>query len=207
VTKQQKQFVDQGFERDRLDYWAMRDELLAKYAGKWVAVHKGRVIAVADEPVSLMDQALADDGYAYTNKVGEEDKIVIRQRRVSFPYDTTYSPTPLPRLAAVLYNFAQTKSKVVNDAVPDTGADVTCLPMNDCQDLDVLLFPFYTGISHPFAGVRRSVTFYGARVEVDGKVYNAIVEPVAAAERLLGRDVLNRMKVTFDGPSLTTIVD
>jgi predicted aspartyl protease len=207
VTKQQKQFVEQGFERDRLDYWAMRDELLAKYAGKWVAVHKGRVIAVADEPVSLMDQALADDGYAYTNKVGEEDKIVIRQRRVSFPYDTTYSPTPLPRLAAVLYNFAQTKSKVVNDAVPDTGADVTCLPMNDCQDLDVLLFPFYTGISHPFAGVRRSVTFYGARVEVDGKVYNAIVEPVAAAERLLGRDVLNRMKVTFDGPSLTTIVD
>lgn len=207
MTKQQKQFVEQGFERDRLDYWAMRDELLAKYAGKWVAVHKGRVIAVADEPVSLMDQALADDGYAYTNKVGEEDKIVIRQRRVSFPYDTTYSPTPLPRLAAVLYNFAQTKSKVVNDAVPDTGADVTCLPMNDCQDLDVLLFPFYTGISHPFAGVRRSVTFYGARVEVDGKVYNAIVEPVAAAERLLGRDVLNRMKVTFDGPSLTTIVD
>jgi hypothetical protein len=140
VTKQQKQFVDQGFERDRLDYWAMRDELLAKYAGKWVAVHKGRVIAVADEPVSLMDQALADDGYAYTNKVGEEDKIVIRQRRVSFPYDTTYSPTPLPRLAAVLYNFAQTKSKVVNDAVPDTGADVTCLPMYDCQDLDDFFF-------------------------------------------------------------------
>ena len=76
----------------------MRDELLAKYAGKWVAVHKGCVIAVADEPVALMDRALADDGYAYTNKVGEEDNIVIRQRRVSFPYDGTYSPTPLPRI-------------------------------------------------------------------------------------------------------------
>jgi len=73
--------------------------------------------------------------------------------------------------------------------------------MNDCQDLDLFLFPFYAGVSHPFSGTRRSVTFYGARVEVDGKVYNAIVEPVTERERLVGRDVLNQMKVTFDRPS------
>jgi hypothetical protein len=72
--------VENGFEEDRQDYWAMRDELLAKYPGKWVAVHKGRVVAVADEPLSIMEQALVEDGYAYTNKVGDEDKIVIRQR-------------------------------------------------------------------------------------------------------------------------------
>jgi hypothetical protein len=44
----ERDIVEKGFEQDRLDYWAMRDELLAKYAGKWVAVHKGRVLAVAD---------------------------------------------------------------------------------------------------------------------------------------------------------------
>ena len=120
--------VEKGFEQDRLDYWAMRDELLAKYAGKWVAVHKGRVLAVADEPLSIMEQALAEDGYAYTNKVGGEDKIVIRQRRVSFRYDDSYSPTPLPRVAAVLRNFSQTRSKTVTDAIPDTGADLTVFP-------------------------------------------------------------------------------
>jgi len=65
----------------------MRDELLTKYPGKWVAVHKGRVVAVADEPLSIMEQALADDGYAYTNKVGDEDKIVIRQRRSLTSYN------------------------------------------------------------------------------------------------------------------------
>jgi hypothetical protein len=203
----ERDIVEKGFEQDRLDYWARRDELLAKYAGKWVAVHKGRVTAVADEPLSIMEQALAEDGYAYTNKVGDEDKIVIRQRRVSFRYDDAYLPTPLPRVAAVLRNFPQTKSKTVTDAIPDTGADVTCLPMDDCQDLDLFLFPFYTGVSHPFSGMRRSVTFYGARVEVDGKVYNAIVEPVTERERLVGRDVLNQMKVTFDGPSRLTTVD
>jgi Family of unknown function (DUF5678) len=84
VTSHETQIVEKGFEQDRLDYWAMRDKLLAKYAGKWIAVHKGRVVAVGDEPLAIMDQALAD-GYAYTNKVGDEDKIVIRQRRVSFP--------------------------------------------------------------------------------------------------------------------------
>ena len=79
--------------------------------------------------------------------------------------------------------------------------------MNDCQDLDLFLFPFYTGVSPPFSGANRSVKFYGARVEVDGKVYNAIVEPVTERERLVGRDVLNQMKVTFDGPSRLTTID
>ncbi len=79
----ERETVEKGFERDRLAYWAMPDKLPAKYAGKLVAVHKGRVIAVADEPLSIMEQALAEDGYAYTNKVSDEDKIVIRQRRVS----------------------------------------------------------------------------------------------------------------------------
>ena len=111
MTSHEKQIVEKGFEQDRLDYWAMRDKLLAKYAGKWVAVHKGRVVAVGDEPLAIMDQALADDGYAYTNKVGEEDKIVIRQRRVAFSYDDTYSPTPLPRLAAVSTTFRRRRVK------------------------------------------------------------------------------------------------
>jgi len=202
-----REVVEQGFERDRQDYWTMRDELLAKYPGKWVAVHKGRVVAVGDGPLSIMEQAVAEDGYAYTNKVGEEDKIVIRQRRVSFPYDETYSPTAIPRITAVLHNFPQTKSKTVTDAIPDTGADVTCLPETDCRDLDLFLFPYYSGISHPFGGVRRQVTFYVARVEVNGKLYNVIVGPVTERERLIGRDLLNQMRVTFDGPSRLTTFD
>jgi predicted aspartyl protease len=207
VTSSRREIVEKGFEQDRQDYWAMRDELLAKYRGKWVAVHKGRIVSVADDPLSIMEQALAEDGYAYTNKVGDEDKIVIRQRRVSFPYDDTYSPTPLPRMAAVIHNFPRTKSKTVADAIPDTGADVTCLPIDDCRDLDLFFFPYYRGVSHPFAGVTRSVTFYAARIEVDGRIYNAVVEPVSESERLVGREVLNRMKVTFDGPAQMTIFD
>jgi len=76
-----REVVEQGFEQDRQDYWAMREELLAQYAGQWVAVHKGRVVAVGEDPLAIMEPALAEDGYAYTNKVGDEDQIVVRQRR------------------------------------------------------------------------------------------------------------------------------
>ena len=107
----------------------MRDELLAKYAGKWVAVHKGRVVAVGDDPLAIMDQALAGDGYAYTNKVGDRGQDRDSAAAGVVPYDDTYSPMPLPRMAVVLHNFPQTKGKSVTDAIPDTGADVTCLPM------------------------------------------------------------------------------
>jgi hypothetical protein len=89
MTSPANDAVEQGFARDKRDYWAMREELLAKYAGKWVAVHQGHVVAVGNDLLSIMEQALAKDGYAYVNKVGEEDNIVIRQRRRSFGYDET----------------------------------------------------------------------------------------------------------------------
>jgi len=202
-----KEVVERGFKQDQQDYWEMREELLARYSGKWVAVHKGRVVAVGEDPLSIMEDALAEDGYAYTNKVGEEDKIVVRQRRVSFPYDQTYSPTPIPHITAVLHNFTQTKRKTVTDAIPDIGADMTCLPVDDCQDLDLFLFPYYSGVAHPFGGVSRQVTFYAGRIEINGKIYLAIVESVAEPERLVGREVLNQTRVTFDGPAQLTTFD
>jgi hypothetical protein len=207
MTTSVTESIEQGFARDKQDYWTMREELLAKYAGKWVAVHHGQVVAVGNDPLSIMEKALAEDGYAYTNKVGEESNIVIRQRRVSFGYDETYAPTAIPRITATVHNFARTKSKTVTDAIPDTGADVSCLPIAECQELDLQLSPYYSGVSHAFGGGDRQVTFYAARIEIDQGIYNAIVEPVVEHERLVGRDVLNQTKVTFDGPGRVTTFD
>ena len=76
-----------GFFRDHDDYWRMRAELLAKHRGKWVAVHKGKVVAVGDDPLAFAEQAAAEDGYAYCSLVGQEDGVVIRQRRASLSYN------------------------------------------------------------------------------------------------------------------------
>ncbi|MBM4255385.1 MAG: hypothetical protein FJ147_05750 [Deltaproteobacteria bacterium] len=110
--------AEEGFAQDKKDYWAMREDLLAKYTGKWVAVHKGQVVAVGDDPLSIMENALAKDGYAYTNKVGEEDRIVIRQRRRSFSYDDTYAPTALPRITATLFHLVP-PSLLLNTPAPN----------------------------------------------------------------------------------------
>ena len=44
---------------------------------------------------------------------------------------------------------------------------------------------------------------YLGYVEINGFVYPALIQVVPGArERLMGRDVLNHLRVTFDGPAL-----
>lgn len=50
MTSPANDAVEQGFVRDKQGYWTMREELLAKYAGKWVAVHRGEgIVAVGND--------------------------------------------------------------------------------------------------------------------------------------------------------------
>jgi hypothetical protein len=72
---------------------------------------------------------------------------------------------------------------------------------------DRFRFPFFTGTSPAFGGATRQVTFYAARVEINGQGYPAMIEPASEPERLIGRDVLSHCRVTFDGPAGQTIFD
>jgi predicted aspartyl protease len=50
--------------------------------------------------------------------------------------------------------------------------------------------------------------FYRAKVEIDGRRYSALIQPVPAGrERIVGRDVLNQQRVLFDGPASQVIVN
>ena len=92
-----------GFEQDERDYWAMRDELLKHYHGKWVAVHKGRVTAAGDDFVQVTHEGSDEDGYAYCNLVGLEDQVVVTQRR-EYAYQEDYWPRPIPRVPVTVSN-------------------------------------------------------------------------------------------------------
>jgi len=207
VEKEELETVQSGFEQDKKDYWAIRNEIMPTYKGKWVAVHKHKVVAIGDDMLSILEKALSEDGYAYANKLGEEDKIIVQKRRIEFSYDQKYSPTPIPRVTAKFYNFTQSYSRICNDVIPDTGGDITYLPIDDCNEINLFLYPFYSGISRAFGGEVREATFYGGKVEVNGRLFNSIIEPVSEPERILGRDVLNQCWVTFDGPGRRTIFE
>lgn len=205
MNKKELAVAHAGFEADKQSYWKMRPDLLMKYPGKWVAVHKGQVVAVGDDLISIVGEATREDGYAYTNKVGDEDKIIVRKRRRKFNYDKSYAPTALPRISMKFSNPAFSKNQTWDDIIPDTGSDLSSLPNEDCEKLELFRFPYFQGTSHSFGGVSRQSVFYQAQVEIGAKTFTAIVEPTSEPERLLGREVLNQCKVTFDDPKRQTI--
>ncbi len=197
--------IREGFDADKEAYWSMRDELLAKYRGKWVAIHKGRVVAVGDDLISIADEAIRDDGYAYTNKVGDEDKVIVTKRRRKFPYDASYVPNAMPRVSVRFSNPLLSESQTWDNVIPDTGSDLSSLPNDDCEKLGLYQFPLFQGLSRSYGGQSRQTLFYIAKVGIGAKTYTAIIEPASEPERLLGREVLNQCKVTFDGPKQQTI--
>jgi len=199
------QTAQEGFEQDQKAYWEMWDELLKVYPGKWVAVHKAKIVAIADTLLGVAEEGAKEDGYAYCNCVGKEDEIVVVKRRLQFSYDLTYAPTALPRITAHFMDPIRSLKRTFTNVIPDTGCDLTCLPIQDCQALDLFRFPIFSGRSRSFGGTLRLATFYRGTVEINGLIFPSIIEPVPESERLLGREVLNRCQVTFDGPGGQTL--
>ncbi len=111
------------------------------------------------------------------------------------PYATAYSP-PAPVLAVRVGRPAEEPQLAVR-ALVDTRADITVVPEPTAVALGL---PRVGSIEvASYGGDVASVPTYAARLEVAGTV--ATVEVLADGdELLLGRDVLNRHRITLDGP-------
>ena len=94
------------------------------------------------------------------------------------------------------------------DAIADTGADLSVLPQNDCLAIDLFNSPYFTGVSSGVVGSSVVTLIYHAKAEIDGNRYAALIQPVVSGkERIVGRDVLNQLRILFDGPGARVIVD
>jgi hypothetical protein len=197
----QKKRLHPDFVKNEQQYWRMRGELLKQYQGKWVAIHQGRVVAVSQDIFNITDQVGELGCHAYIAKVGEEDKVVFQVRRKDFAYDTSYQLFALPRVYVIFGNYAQTHHKLCPDTIPDTGADLSLLPDADCQDIDLFNSPYFTSQSRGVIGPRVTTLVYRGHAEIDGLHFPALIQAMSGViERILGHEVLNQMKVTFDGP-------
>ncbi|HET6881050.1 MAG TPA: DUF5678 domain-containing protein [Pirellulales bacterium] len=204
----QRQRVHADFLANEQAYLQMRDGLLPRYGGQWVAVHEGKVIAAGGNLLTVSEAAAASPGHPYIAFVGAEEKVVFKVRRVAFSYDQTYQPFPLPRVTATYWNHAETHSQACTDVIPDTGADLSVLPDGDCRAIDLFNSPYFTGISSGVVGASISTLIYRGKVEVDGRRFAALIQPVAGGqERIIGRDVLNQQRLLFDGPAGQVLVD
>jgi len=208
LSQDQLQMVHPDFLADEQAYLKMRGSLLGPYRGQWVAVRGGNVIAASASLMEVMEKASAGGGHPYIALVGAEDAAVFRVRRSVFSYDQAYQPFPLPRVSATFWNHAQTHSQPYSDVIPDTGADVSVLPDTDCKTIDLFNSPYMTGIASGVVGGGVTTLFYQGKVEIDGRRYSALIQPIPAGqERIVGRDVLNQQRVLFDGPAGQVVVD
>ncbi len=196
-----KKYLHQDFLDNESDYWKRRDQLMQRYYGQWVAIHGGQVVAHGNDLLDVLDGVGKLGCHAYVACVGQEDSVIFTIRRREFTYDIAYRPFALPQAEVAFANYQGTERQLYPDVIPDTGADLSALPEDDCLAIDLFSSPYLMSLTRGVLGPSVSTLVYRGNVEINGTFYRSLIQPIPGGrERILGRDVLNQVKVTFDGP-------
>ena len=188
-------------------YWTVRDQLLAQYRGQWIGFADGQVVASGSSPVAVFHAAEASGRHPFVICVGKEAE-PSRIRRVSFPYDASYAGEALP-LVSVEFRWASGLPGIAFDRViPDTGADATVLPWADCQRLQLMPAMGVQSLISGVTGGSTATLAFQIWAYLDGQELPCRLQAdFSGSERILGRDVLNRLEVLFRGPSGEVVVN
>ena len=117
---------------------------------------------------------------------------------MKYNYDTTVKE---PRLLLSLHISNLIKSKKIKvNAIIDTGASISAIPKYFISKLD--LFPTRKVQVTGFTGEKENVYKYLIKVFLTSKMkYEIEVIPSKRDYFIIGRDILNRMKLIADGPN------
>ncbi len=188
-------------------YWAVRDELLGQYRDQWIGFADGKVIASGVSPVAVLHAAESTGLHPFFICVGREDE-PSRIRRVSFTYDSSYPTEALPLMSVELRSTQGSPGLVIDRVIPDTGADSTVLPWADCQSLQLTPAMGVQSLIAGITGSSRATLAFQIWAWLDGQEYPCRLQAdFAGSERILGRDVLNRLEILFRGPVGEVIVN
>ncbi|MBL7064765.1 MAG: hypothetical protein ISS49_11265 [Anaerolineae bacterium] len=125
---------------------------------------------------------------------------------MKYPYDASYRP-PFPAVRAVLHNSEEGLRTAAMNALLDTGSDGSLVPIAYLREI---LAPALTDTrirSH--WGEWRSAQLFVVDLELDGLRLPGvfIVGDEQGDEIVLGRNVLNKLRLLLDGPvNLTEIL-
>ena len=199
--------IHPDWRKNEAEYWANRSALLPQYRDQWVAFADGAVIAAGRSPVDVFHEAQESGRHPYVTCVGREHEPA-RIRRAEFAYDDSYPGEALPRLSVEFRTNRLEAGMIFDRVIPDTGADATVLPWLDCQRLQ--LDPSQ-GVPTLMAGVGQSAATtiaFSVWAYLDGSAHRCRLHAdFGGHDRILGRDVLNRVDVLFRGPSGEVVVN
>jgi len=187
--------------RNEEAYWALRDQLIGRYEGQWIGFADGKVIASGSSPVTVFHAAEASGKHPFFICVGREEE-PCRIRRVACPYDAGYPGEALPVLNVAFRSSHDLSAVVLDRVIPDTGADASVLPWSDCQLLQLSPADGVQGLISGVAGGSAATLAFQVWARLDGQDYPCRLQAdFAGTERILGRDVLNRLEILFRGPA------
>ena len=195
------QQIHPDWRKNEADYWAARDAVLTQYNNHWVAFADGAVIVSGNRPVEVFHQAQQSGKHPYVTCVGREHE-PCRMRRTAFPYDQSYPNEALPLVTVEFRNQPDQSGVTLDRVIPDTGADATALPWADFQQLQLDPSQGLPGLIGGVGESSAATLVFSVWVHLDGKNYQCRLQAdFGGNERILGRDVLNRMDVLLRGPS------
>lgn len=188
-------------------YWAVRAQLLDQYRGQWIGFADGKVIASGSSPVTVFHAAEATGLHPFFICVGREEE-PCRIRRAPFPYDASYSGEALPVITVEFRHVSGSPGVVLDRVIPDTGADASVLPWADCQLLQLTPALGVQGLISGVAGSSAATLAFLIWAQLDGLDYPCRLQAdFVGNERILGRDVLNRLEILFRGPVGEVVVN
>jgi len=117
-------------------------------------------------------------------------------------YDTSLLP-PAPFVPVRLASLAVHAEPVAIQAKIDTGADLTVIPARLIEQLQLMSAGEIE--VEGYDGRRATLQVYDVNLHIDQlSLPGLLVVAFAEDYVLLGRDVLNRLRVLLDGPAMTT---
>ncbi len=200
------QYVHPDWRKNETEYWACREVLLRDYRDYWIGFADGEVLASGRSPVDVLHDSQASGRHPFVTCVGREHE-PCRIRRATFPYDDTYPGEALPVLAAEFRSEAAEVGIFLDRVIPDTGADATVLPWSDCRRLKLDLSAGVPGLMGGVGQSSEPTMTFSIWVFLDGRSHRCRLQAdFSGGDRILGRDVLNRINVLFRGPTGEVIV-
>jgi len=122
---------------------------------------------------------------------------------MKFPYNRDYSPIA-PSLQVTFVSAEKQFSVGPFIALVDTGTDATAVPI---AHLEKIMAPIAReSMVVPHWGARYAVSFFSVHVKIGEWTFAGIevIGDTRGNEVILGRDVLNKLRLLLDGPAQTT---
>ena len=199
--------IDPSWRKNETAYWTIRDQLLGQFRDQWIGFADGVVIASGTSPVAVFHAAEASGRNPFVTCVGREDE-PCRVRRVSFGYDRGYPGEPLPVLTLEFRSVSGSTGVTLERVIADTGADATVLPWADCQSLQLTPAQGRPNRMGGVGGGSVPTLHFRIWVYLDGQEHPCRLQAdFVGTERIVGRDVLNRVEMLFRGPAGEVVVN